>query len=166
MQDALRDYFDQPMAAKLANHISGNDGIRGYGGLFEQGGYAIDASDARANMDNAEAPPALMDAKEVFHLGRELPQSHPCYNHDMFARNVWPDEAIFRRGAVEQHMASMYALSEHMFTLFARSLELPDDYFRPLTDEGMDSMNLLHYPPLRADEKDPEQLGIGAHTDL
>jgi len=165
--DALETYFAQPAAVKLANHISRNDGIRGYGGLFEQGGYAIDATDVRVGIEGGDSPPTLMDMKEVFHLGRELPRSHPVYNHDMFAPNVWPDdEAAFRRAPVEQHMASMYDLSEHIFTLFARSLDLPDDYFRSLCDEGMDSMNLLHYPPLAAEDRDPEQLGIGAHTDL
>jgi isopenicillin N synthase-like dioxygenase len=109
-----------------------------------------------------------MDQKEVYHVGQELPREHPCYDATLFAPNVYPPLSAGAPGferALRAHWSEMMALSNLMFQIFARCLGLPPQHFKPLSDEGMNSMNTIHYPPLHPDAS-PDQPGIGAHTDF
>jgi len=76
---------------------------------------------------------------------------------------------------VRAYYGAVLALSDALFELFALALGLPRAHFAPLTDKGMDSLNMIHYPPLPAAAGDSEQqqqqqqqqqLGIGEHTDF
>ena len=116
--------------------------------------------------------------------------SHPHHSPLLWGANAWPDELLDpgqgqgRFGAdVRAYYGAVLALSDALFELFALALGLPRAHFAPLTDKGMDSLNMLHYPPLAApaaagsdreqeqqqqqqQEQQQQQLGIGEHTDF
>ena len=61
-------------------------------------------------------------------------------------------------------------MSRHLFRLFALSLDLPEDYFAPLTTHPSGISRLLYYPAVPAadangDASHDAKLGLGAHTD-
>ena len=189
--ESLEQFFALQLKEKMTIHVSTGDGLKGYSALYEQGGYGVDETDMRAGEElgaGAEAETeALMDAKgqqlrpprgtactdspllgppntEVFHMGPELSSSDPAYCETFFAPNRWPKAEEFREN-MERYHASVLGLSDELFPLFARSLDLDETYFDKLVDKGMDSMNAVHYPALPSSERERGQLGIGEHTD-
>eukprot|EP00656_Telonema_subtile_P027336 TRINITY_DN29398_c0_g1_i1.p1 TRINITY_DN29398_c0_g1~~TRINITY_DN29398_c0_g1_i1.p1 ORF type:complete len:102 (+),score=15.76 TRINITY_DN29398_c0_g1_i1:98-403(+) len=83
------------------------------------------------------------------------------YNPTLFAPNVFPDPQF--QTALSEYSDAVRGFSDDMFRLFALSLNLKEDHFAEMVNEGMDSLNCLHYPPL---EGKATQMGIGSHTDL
>lgn len=166
----LERFFAQAEEEKLALHHSRTGNFRGYIGLFEQGDYGVDES-SKERRGDTKGFPALMDFKEVFHVGPTLAREHRCYHELLFSENVWPQDIGFKEG-VSQYYREVHELSDVMFQVFARCLDLERDFFKPLTDQGMNSMNMIHYPPLTDFPKGKEemdmqrQLGIGEHTDF
>ena len=163
-------------------HHSNTGNFRGYIGLFEQGDYGVDESSKSRlgeNHGEREAHRALMDFKEVFHIGPTLNPTHPHYHELLFSENVWPevdvhldeDEVRGFRAGISTYYKSVEEVSDEMFEVFARCLGLESGYFKGLTDVGMNSMNMIHYPPISAlplaHQLDMDrQLGIGEHTDF
>eukprot|EP00300_Choanocystis_sp_HF-7_P041618 c8401_g1_i1.p1 GENE.c8401_g1_i1~~c8401_g1_i1.p1 ORF type:complete len:361 (+),score=80.10 c8401_g1_i1:44-1126(+) len=164
----LKKFFALPLEQKMATHTGKQEGLRGYSAMYEQGNYGVDISDARASELNTGA--AGMDHKEVFLMGRDLPVGHPHRFPALFAPNAFPSRQLLpdfepRLRAYYDHVLTT---SDKVFSLFATALSLPPDYFAPLTNQSMDSMNCIHYPPM-PENATPEaiasQMGIGAHTD-
>mmetsp|Transcript_41420 Transcript_41420/g.81196 ORF Transcript_41420/g.81196 Transcript_41420/m.81196 type:complete len:338 (+) Transcript_41420:209-1222(+) len=162
--EALRRFFALPLEQKMRYHASKAGGLRGYIGMYEQGNYGIDESDLRQGETQKED--ALLDAKELYSFGPDLPTDHPDYHPMLFAPNVWPTaiDTTFQ-APIEAYYKAVHNLSKHMFSLFARSLGRAPDFFEPHITHGMNSLNCIHYPPMAANAP-PRQLGIGEHTDF
>jgi isopenicillin N synthase-like dioxygenase len=104
--------------------------------------------------------PAL---NESFIVGRERSADDPELNK-MFRRlNSWPENLPgFRETLLEYH-GSIEALGRKFLRLWAKSLDLPDDFFEPYFKVPHVNLRLAHYPP--QDEIDTGQYGINPHTD-
>lgn len=59
----------------------------------------------------------------------------------------------------------MTTLAESILSVIARTLSLPPTYFKNFSTDAVAVLRLLHYPP-QAPDADPNERGIGAHTDF
>jgi isopenicillin N synthase-like dioxygenase len=81
------------------------------------------------------------------------------------SRNQWPDEALlpgFRAACAEYYEAMDRLCHDRLLPLYARALELPDDWFQARFDPSLATLRLSHYPALPAED---DQWGIDAHSD-
>jgi isopenicillin N synthase-like dioxygenase len=78
-------------------------------------------------------------------------------------RNQWPSSpsAAFFRPALYRYYFHLLAFSRQLLRIFALALDLPEDYFQPMTTFPMAAIRALHYPP----QDLSSDVGIGAHTD-
>ena len=138
-------FFALPDATKRAYHEPGTGGARGYTPFGVEA-----AKDAK-----------MVDLKEFWHTGRELPEGHP-YRKYMRA-NLWPSEVpAFRRDVYGMYEA-LDALGAKLLRAIARYLKLDDDYFDDKVRLGNSVLRLLHYPPVPADAPG---VRAGAHEDI
>lgn len=141
---ASRRFFDQPLEAKMALHISQSDmALRGYTEIFGE---------------NAD-PKNTKDLKEIFDLGPEKPAGTGPF----MGPNQWPEVEGFRN-TLETYQAHMLRLARDMLRGIALSLDLAEDYFADKVDDPICILRMLHYPS-QAGHIDPKMIGIGAHTD-
>ncbi|KAF1836090.1 Clavaminate synthase-like protein [Decorospora gaudefroyi] len=86
---------------------------------------------------------------------------------------MWPEEEDLPGfyEAVKEYYAEVLDLARHLFRLFALSLNLPEDYFDPMTTHPGGIARLLYYPPPKhplSGDSSPTvdaQIGLGAHSD-
>jgi isopenicillin N synthase-like dioxygenase len=106
------------------------------------------------------------DLKESYLIGVELEQTHPLVQQGLpnHGPNTWPTQFPGWREALESYFATLVPLAHRLGRGLALSLELPEDFFEPFTNQPMAILRLLHYPPhplqARADD-----VGCGTHTD-
>jgi len=62
------------------------------------------------------------------------------------------------------YQAALRKLGDHLLTLVALSIDLPESYFVPFYDMPMPNTRLIKYPPQPQDAQF-NQIGAGAHTD-
>jgi isopenicillin N synthase-like dioxygenase len=91
-------------------------------------------------------------------------QNRPITPATAKPRNQWPTHpsALFWRPAIYRYYNAMYTFSKRMLHIFALALDLPEDYFDPITTYPMTNIRAVHYPPQEIDT----DVGIGAHTDF
>ncbi len=103
----------------------------------------------------------LVDLKEFWHVGRNLPSGHP-YNAQM-PPNLWPAEIERFEEDVYALYAALDTLGGNLLASIARFLELPDDFFVKPVKDGNSILRLLHYPPVPATA---EGVRAEAHEDI
>jgi isopenicillin N synthase-like dioxygenase len=112
---------------------------------------------------HADHPP---DAKESFHVNREIADDDPDYRagKPFVAPNQWlPDMPAFRRVMLD-YFATQKLLCEQLHRAFALDLGLDADFFAPFIDQPLATLRLLHYPP-HPGAFDGRQYGAAPHTD-
>ena len=105
------------------------------------------------------------DWYECFNYGPDYPDDHPGVQQGLrlYGSNRWPEGVP---GLVEAALAfrdDVAALGMLMLPLWARALDLPEDWFAPYFARVHPYVRPIHYPPkagLAVDE-----MGIGAHSD-
>jgi len=139
------ELFALPEAEKRSYHIPGGGGARGYTPFKTE--IAKGAS--------------IVDLKEFWHVGRELPEGHR-YAHAM-APNVWPARPEGFRETFTELFAAFDAAGDKLLSAIARHLKLAPDWFDRAVTDGNSVLRLLHYPPIPADA---EGVRAGAHEDI
>ncbi len=149
MAEAQR-FFALPDEQKMAIHIAHSPCHRGYFPTFAE------------NTD----PTQHADLKEGFDIGLDLPPDAPQSQRakPLHGANQWPDAVPGFRDTVEAYYAAMLTLADRLMEAMALSLGLEPDYFRPMIDQPLAGLRLLHYPP-QAGAPMPNAVGCGAHTD-
>jgi isopenicillin N synthase-like dioxygenase len=143
--DAAKAFFALPEAVKRRYAIPGGAGQRGYTP------FRIETA------KGAEQP----DLKEFWHVGRDLPESHPY--RAVIAPNLWPDEVAGFRESIGGLYAALDALGLKVLRGIARRLGLEPDHFAAVVRDGDSVLRLLHYPPVAG----PTQaVRAGAHEDI
>jgi isopenicillin N synthase-like dioxygenase len=152
-----RDFFDLPVAEKLRYRPLGEVAPRGYAAM-ESKGLAATLGEV-----------APKDLREQFMLGTlapmprevaEMPGATGCY-----APNVWPEQPSEYRPVFTTLYRELEALAARLMRIFARGLNLPDDYFADKIDHHFSVLGSNHYPALDRPPL-PGQLRTGAHTDF
>jgi isopenicillin N synthase-like dioxygenase len=143
-------FFGLPDEAKMRIHVRHSTNNSGYTPLLEE------------NTD----PNAKGDLHEAFDIAHELAPSDP--DRDRLARyygaNQWPEGLPGFRDAIDAYYQAMLALGTRLFSAFALALDLPESYFLPLANRPTAVMRIVHYPS-QSGVIDPQQIGIGAHSD-
>jgi len=96
----------------------------------------------------------------------ELPEDDPDYlaGNIMLGPNVWPDNLPGFREEVYDYYEAVHQLGVTMFRAFEMTLGLPQGWFDDKITRPMGQLRLIYYPPQEG-PIDPDQIGIGAHTD-
>lgn len=143
-------FFGLPDAEKRALHLSRAENHSGYTPLLAE------------NTD----PTARGDLHEAFDWANELPPDHPARRAapEHYGANLWPAGLAGFREALTAYGTAMRALADRLFAAFALALDLSADFFVPYTTHPTMIIRLLHYPS-QTGTIDPQQIGIGAHSD-
>lgn len=106
------------------------------------------------------------DMFEAFNVGASIDE-YPGRDPEIYARNIWPDAdaAPSVRPGVEAWFREVGGLARRMTEIMARALGLRPDYFRSFTDESIDVLRMVNYALPEGIPLEPDQLGMGAHTD-
>jgi isopenicillin N synthase-like dioxygenase len=145
-------FFGLPLDEKMAIHVRHSLNNSGYTPLLEE------------NTD----PTARGDLHEAFDIAHELPETEPdrAQVARYYGANQWPDSSTVPgfRNTVETYYRAMHDLGRRLFAAFALALDLPEDYFAPLASRPTAVMRIVAYPS-QSGVIDPQQIGIGAHSD-
>ena len=138
-------FFAQDADTKRQWHEPGTGGARGYTPF---------GTEAAKDAD-------VVDLKEFWHTGRELPPGHP---YRAFMRdNVKPDTPAGFHDSAYGLFTALDKMGARLLTAIARYLGLPDDWFADKVEMGNSVLRLLHYPPIPADAPG---VRAGAHEDI
>ena len=79
--------------------------------------------------------------------------------------NQWPEAAWLPefRGQVERYAHQMEALGKRMLPIYARALDMPDDYFHEAFINPLYRLRMTHYPAVKSDPENA--FGIAPHVD-
>jgi isopenicillin N synthase-like dioxygenase len=143
--DTAKRFFALPDAVKRAYHIPGGAGQRGY---------------TPFGVETAKGA-TLVDLKEFWHVGRDLPPGHPY--REIMPDNVWPAEVPEFREQETWLFNALDSMGVQVLSSIARYLSLPDRFFDETVKDGNSILRLLHYPPIG-----PDAPGVraGAHEDI
>jgi isopenicillin N synthase-like dioxygenase len=110
-------------------------------------------------------PGKAADLKDSFDIGVDLALDHPdvVAGVPLHGPNQWPDFAEFR-APVEAYFQAVRDCGLRLLTLFARSLEVEDDFFARHYDNPTILMRMLHYPP-QAQASEEGAIGAFPHSD-
>ncbi len=141
-------FFSLPESEKSKISILNTPHYRGWG---KEGDESLD-----------ETSP-LVDRKETFNIGYDLPEDDPrvIAGEPFRGVNQWPDIPGFRDTLLAYYDAAL-ALGKDIHRAFALDLGLPDDHFADAFDEPLAALRMLHYPPGTGAKN---EIGAGAHTD-
>jgi isopenicillin N synthase-like dioxygenase len=105
----------------------------------------------------------VMDLKEFWHVGREVPESHRFAKY--YPPNVWPAEIPGFRAVFSELYAALTAAGRTMLEALTFPLDVSRTYFDEMVDEGNSILRLLHYPAIPA-TTDPRCLRAAPHEDI
>jgi isopenicillin N synthase-like dioxygenase len=143
-----RAFFALPDEVKQSVKINGSH--RGYIGMKN----AKYSDEVKPNLN------------ETFLIGFDLGPDDPDVKAGvaMHGPNQWPAGYPELRATIEAYHATLLQLGHTMLRIFARALELPEDFFGEHFRKPMPFVRLLHYPPQPATRAEDE-FGIAPHTD-
>ncbi|RYP14407.1 hypothetical protein DL765_006396 [Monosporascus sp. GIB2] len=149
-------YFRLPTETKLSHGWTTPEANRGYSALGrEKTTRLADIEEVRKLRD------AVPDLKESFEIGREGGEGHP---------NHWPEETGelvgFKETMMEFH-TKCKELHMEVMRAIAVGLGIDETWFDKFTDEGDNTLRLLHYPEVNKEvfKVNPGQVRAGAHSD-
>ncbi len=107
------------------------------------------------------------DMFEAFNIGSSI-DDFPGLDPEVYARNIWPDPALaptFEANATTwfEHAG---ALARTITSILAHSLDLGEGFFEPYADHSIDVLRMNNYALPEGVPLEPDQLGMGAHTDF
>ncbi len=140
-----KDFFALPETVKLKYRVQGGGGQRGYTP------FGVEAAKGAS----------LVDLKEFWHVGRDLPEGHR-YRAEM-PPNLWPTEIAGFREDIGGLFNALDALGQKLLASIALFLDLPESFFVEPTRDGNSILRLLHYPPVPARA---EGVRAEAHEDI
>jgi isopenicillin N synthase-like dioxygenase len=130
-------------------------------------GYAASGSESLSYSVGKEAPPDLFEA---FNVGpHDVDRDDPALAADLehgLAENIWPRDPATFEHAVSTYFAEARAVAHRLTSVFARALDIDEDFFERVTTHSTDMLRMIHY--CRDGDASPEpegQLRMGAHTD-
>ncbi len=143
---ASRRFFAQPLEARMA--VLKDRFHRGY-----------------LPLGTTHYPGRGPDLKDSFDIGLDLPLDDPdvIAGLPLHGPTPWPDLEDFRK-PVEVYFSAVRDFGMRLLRVFARSLEVEDDFFTKHYSKPTITMRLLHYPPQSAAEV-PDSIGAHAHSD-
>lgn len=151
----FREFFDLPLEEKIALAAPPDIPF----------GYRPIKGSALAKSMDLPTPP---DLREVFVIGTPHVPDDAWYHTPEaaahFAVNRWPRRPESMPAVLAEYHGLMAALTAKMMRIFAVGLNLPEDFFDPVTDRPSGWLQGNNYPAV-TDELMPGQLRLSAHSD-
>jgi len=129
--ELTQELFVLPEEEKLTYYRESLSGARGYTPFGKEA-----AKDAKAH-----------DLKEFWHVGRELPAGHSLSAN--MPANLWPSRPTKFRETFAALFAEFDRVGNLILSRIATYLDLPSDWFAPVTADGNSVLRMLHYPPIQ-----------------
>ncbi|HYV51542.1 MAG TPA: 2-oxoglutarate and iron-dependent oxygenase domain-containing protein [Dongiaceae bacterium] len=148
LEHASREFFDQPLPAKL--DIAMSRGGKAWRGYFPVGG---------------ELTSGKPDQKEGIYFGTELSSDHPRVRAGtpMHGPNLFPAHPPELRTLVLAYMDALTRLGHALVAGLSLSLGLEASYFASrYTANPLILFRIFNYPPVQAED---DLYGVGEHTD-
>lgn len=139
-------FFARPDAEKRHYHVAGGAGARGY---------------TPFRTETAKGA-SISDLKEFWHVGRDLPPSHPL--EAAMPANIWPDQPEGFAKTFRALYSAMDRTGSLILSRIALHLGLPDHWFNSAIADGNSVLRLLHYPPIQGNSDGA--LRAEAHEDI
>ena len=118
---------------------------------------------ARPGLESLDEHSGLIDQKESFNIGLDLPADDPrvVAQDPFYGVNQWPDLPEFARTMRAYYDAAL-DLGVRVCRAIALDLGVRETYFDDVLHEPMAALRLLHYPPATGNTN---AIGAGAHSD-
>jgi isopenicillin N synthase-like dioxygenase len=129
--DAAKRVFALPDPVKDQYHLPGTGGARGF--------TAFGREHAKDN--------PVGDLKEFWHVGPELPDSHPL--KPAYGNNIWPKEEPVFKTAMTTLFGGMQTCAEVLLEAIAEYLRLPKRSLADMVVDGQSVLRVIHYPALK-----------------
>ena len=146
--EVLKRFFALSREAKLAYHLAGTGGQRGYTPFGVE--TAKDAS--------------VADLKEFWHVGRTLAADSEWAG--TLPDNLWVSEVEDFQAALGGLYAALDNLGRRMLRAIALHLELGEDFFEDKVDHGNSILRPIHYPPVGGEAGADGAVRAAAHGDI
>jgi isopenicillin N synthase-like dioxygenase len=152
---AARKFFAQDDEEKAQWHRPGD----------RSHGYFPKQSIASARYgERKDAPPDLMESYAIGSSG-PAPWSPDVDVEGVAGPNTWPDSPADFHPKVARYFAAVEGLVGELMRMFALALRLDEEYFVPFYTPYIGVVRMNLYGRL-VEEPEPDQIRIGAHTDL
>lgn len=143
----LEKLYSQPIETKMKYVSPNGGGQRGYTAFGKE---------------HAKGSP-VMDLKEFWHVGREVPDQHPFAKY--YPKNIWPTETPEFKEVFSKLYFSLELAGMQMMQALTQPLEVEKTFFENMVKEGNSILRLLHYPPI-PEGADPRCLRAAPHEDI
>jgi len=141
------EFFLLPDEKKLRYENLANKGQRGYTSFGREHAKGSSAS----------------DLKEFWHVGRELPATHPL--NQVYPENIWPTEIPEFKTAFLELFRQIENCARSLLEACALYVGEDRSRFTSITEDGNSILRVIHYPPVSTDA-DPAAIRAGAHEDI
>ncbi|GAA1867961.1 2-oxoglutarate and iron-dependent oxygenase domain-containing protein [Pseudonocardia ailaonensis] len=126
-------------------------------------GYTPPKAESLANSLGLTSAADLFEAFNIGAQAADFPGL--ALDETDYGLNPWPDVPGFRAG-VEAWFAAAQGVARTMTRVFGRALGLGEEYLAQFTSHSIDVLRMINYRLPAADaELEPDQVGMGAHTD-
>lgn len=146
--EILEKFYKLPSSKKQSYISEMGGGQRGYTAFGQE---------------HAKGSP-VMDLKEFWHVGREVPSGHAFEKY--YPMNIWPDDSVPEFKPVFQQLYSQLETAGiQMMEALSYPLQVEKDFFSKMVIEGNSILRLLHYPPI-PEGVDTRCVRAAAHEDI
>lgn len=147
---AVREFFDLPLANKMAINIANSPYHRGYVPTGEETAYGS----------------TIKDVKEAFDMALELGPDDPDVRAGKFFHgpNAWPAAQPLLRPTLSWLYREWLMMCGNISELFALGLGLPNTYFAQRTQKPLAQLRAARYPQQPSGDT-AGAIGCGPHTD-
>jgi isopenicillin N synthase-like dioxygenase len=144
-------FFRLPLEDKAVLHVKKSPHLVGYIGMKEE---------------NADPAVSKGDIHEGFDFIAEDVETAAGFLEGDFRKtgNQWPANLPGFRELMTEYTIAVRLLARRLFAAFALGLDLPEDYFVPLSNKPMALTRMMFYPS-ETGPLDLTRMGVGAHTD-
>ena len=144
----LARFYQLPEKQKLSYLSESGGGQRGYTAFGKE---------------HAKGSP-VMDLKEFWHVGREVPDDHNFSKY--YPKNIWPDDSVPEfRPVFEKLFSQLENAGVQMMEALSYPLQVEKEFFTKMVVEGNSILRLLHYPPI-PEGVDSRCVRAAAHEDI
>jgi len=144
-------FFDLSLDQKMQKHVKRSPHYAGYIAMRDE---------------NANPLASQGDLHEAFDfIAEDVTVGEEHWEGDFRKTgNQWPENLPGFHEVLTQYSIAIRILARQLFGAFALALELPQDYFAPVSSKPMMLIRILRYPS-QPGPFDEARMGTGAHTD-
>lgn len=139
-------FFALPDDAKRRYIVPGAGGARGYTAYGKERAVGATAH----------------DLKEFWHVGQEKVTGDLAR---LYPHNVWPEEIGPFRHTILEIFRALDRCALHLLKATAIYLELEEDHFSSMAEQGNSVLRIIHYPPV-PENANPSAVRAAEHEDI